>query len=259
MKVVCCQLDIVWENKAANHSKVRGLLDDAAPPPGSLVILPEMFATGFSMDVATISDTDSRETYDFLARGAADYRVYVLAGIVQTGFDERGRNECVVFSPDGVEIARYCKMHPFSYACESEHYTSGDDIRLFTCHEFTVAPFICYDLRFPEVFRAAVLRGAELFVVIANWPAPRLQHWITLLKARAIENQAYVVGVNRCGSDPKLQYSGHSIIIDPRGSVVLEAGEEEVALSGNIDADVVTSYRGEFPFLKDIHPNYRER
>lgn len=256
MKVVCCQLDIVWENKPANHAKVRALLDASMPPRDSLVILPEMFSTGFSMDVKAVSDTASHETYDFLARTAADYHVYLMGGVVQTARDLRGRNECVVFSPDGVEIARYCKLHPFTYAGEAEHYASGDSVQLFTCREFTVAPFICYDLRFPEIFRAAVVRGAELFVVIANWPAPRVQHWIALLKARAIENQAYVVGVNRCGSDPRLLYSGHSMIIDPRGVVVAEAGEVEGAIGAELDMEVVSSYRREFPFLKDIHADY---
>ncbi|HKG80277.1 MAG TPA: nitrilase-related carbon-nitrogen hydrolase, partial [Pyrinomonadaceae bacterium] len=122
--------------------------------------------------------------------------------------------------------------------------------------EFTVSPFICYDLRFPEIFRAAVFQGAQLFVVIANWPASRVRHWITLLKARAIENQAYVMGVNRCGNDPKLSYSGHSMIIDPRGEVLADASEVEGVISAEIDAEALAQYRREFPFLNDIHHEY---
>lgn len=256
MQVVCCQLDIVWENKPANHARGRALLDRAAAPRGSLVVLPEMFATGFSMDVKSITDTNSRETYQFLSKTAADYGVFLVAGIVQHAGDMRGRNECVVFSPGGDGVAQYCKIHPFSYAGETDHYLSGEQITLFNWHEFTVAPFICYDLRFPEIFRAAVLQGAQLFVVIANWPTPRVQHWITLLKARAIENQAYVAGVNRCGNDPKLSYSGHSMIIDPRGEVLADAGEEEGVISAEIDAQALAKYRTEFPFLNDIHRDY---
>lgn len=256
MQVVCCQLDIVWENKPANHAKVRALLDRAAAPRGSLVVLPEMFATGFSMDVKTVTDTGSRETYDFLAKTAPDYGVFLVAGIVQTAGDTRGRNECVVFSPDGENVAHYCKIHPFSYAGETNHYVSGEKLTLFKWHDVTVAPFICYDLRFPEIFRAAVLQGAQMFTVIANWPASRVHHWITLLKARAIENQAYVAGVNRCGDDPKLAYSGHSMIIDPRGNVIADAGEEEGVISAEIDAQALGQYRREFPFLNDIHTDY---
>ena len=256
MNVVCCQLDIVWENKPANHEKVRALIEMAAPREGSLVILPEMFATGFSMNVATVSDSDSRETQDFLARTAADYHLYILGGVVSAAPDGRGFNECVVFSPDGVAVTRYRKMHPFTFGGEAEHYASGSGTEIFTCHEFTVAPFICYDLRFPEVFRSALQRGTTLFVVIANWPAPRAEHWTSLLKARAIENQAYVVGVNRCGSDPKLAYSGNSMVIDPMGVVVAEAGNRERAISADLDLSALLRYRREFPVLQDIHADY---
>jgi omega-amidase len=256
MKVICCQLNILWEARAANHLKVRELLRSAPPPRGSLVILPEMFATGFSMNVAAVSDTRSCETGDFLAQLASEYGVYVVGGVVHTASDGRGRNECVVFSPDGREVTRYCKMHPFTYAGESQHYASGEDIRLFTCQGFTVAPFICYDLRFPEVFRAAVTRGAEVFVVIANWPTQRAHHWVALLKARAIENQAYVVGVNRCGSDPQLDYPGRSMVIDPRGAVAADAGMEEGVVTAELDLEALRSYRRNFPVLADIRPNF---
>lgn len=256
MKVVCCQLNTLWEARAANHLKVRELLRASPPPRGSMVILPEMFATGFSMNVAAVSDTRSRETSDFLAQLASEQDVYVVGGVVHTASDGRGRNECAVFSPDGREVTRYCKMYPFTYAGESKHYVSGEDIRLFPWQGFTVAPFICYDLRFPEVFRAAVTRGAEVFVVIANWPTPRIQHWVALLKARAIENQAYVVGVNRCGSDPQLHYPGRSMVIDPQGAVVVDAGAEEGIVNAELDLEALRSYRREFPVLADIRSNY---
>lgn len=252
MNIVCCQLDIVWENKPANHDKVRALLEKAAPPRGSLVLLPEMFATGFSMNVAAISDGATRDTQDFLARAAADYGVYLLGGLVTTAPDGRGRNECAVFSPDGVEVARYSKLHPFSVGGETQHYAAGESITLFNWQGFTVAPFICYDLRFPEIFRAAVRRGANLFTVIASWPATRESHWLTLLKARAIENQAYVAGVNRCGADPHLPYSGRSIILDPRGEVIAEAGSEERPISAHLDLPALLNYRREFPALDDM-------
>jgi len=252
MHIICCQLDIMWENKPANHDKVRALLDQAAPPRGSLVLLPEMFATGFSMNVAAISDSASRHTQDFLARAAVDYGVYLLGGLVTTAPDGRGRNECVIFSPDGEEVARYCKLHPFSMGGEAARFASGDGLCLFAWQGFTVAPFICYDLRFPEIFRAAVRRGANLFPVIASWPVTREQHWLTLLKARAIENQAYVAGVNRCGADPHLQYSGRSIILDPRGEVLAETGSEERTISAHLDLTALLNYRREFPALQDM-------
>jgi predicted amidohydrolase len=252
MKAICVQLDIVWENKPANHAKVRELLDAARPDEGDLVVLPEMFATGFSMKVKAITDHQSRETQNFLAQTAAEYRVYLLGGVVTVASDGRGRNECAIYSAEGKEIGRYCKMHPFTLGGESQHYVAGANPLVLPCQEFILSPFICYDLRFPEVFRAAVRRGANLFAVIANWPTPRVEHWVTLLKARAIENQAYVVGVNRCGNDPNLPYPGQSMIIDPRGQVLIEAGDLECTISAEFDLQTLLDYREEFPFLSDM-------
>ena len=111
---------------------------------------------------------------------------------------------------------------------------------------------ICYDLRFPELFRRVTAKGAELIVVVANWPSVRLDHWLTLLKARAIENLAYVVGVNRCGSDPNHQYPGRSVVIDPWGESVADAGSEEGLIDVTIDHDRLRKWREEFPVLKDL-------
>lgn len=256
MNVICVQLDIVWENKQANHDKVRRLLDQANPAQDSLVVLSEMFATGFSMNVAGITDSESHETQGFLSGLAVDYGVYVMGGVVTTDASGKGRNECVTWSPKGNEIARYCKIHPFTPGGEPDHYVSGTAVRLFDLQGFRVAPFICYDLRFPEIFRAAAQRGATLYPVIASWPVARVQHWITLLKARAIENQAYVIGVNRTGNDPKLAHNGHSLIVDPRGEVMADAGEGEGIIRAELDPQIVADYRRQLPFLNDIHPEY---
>lgn len=256
MKIIGLQLDTVWENKAANHGKVLTLLDQTQPPPGSMVVLSEMFATGFSMNVAAIQDSDSRETQDFLSQVAADYKVFLLGGVVTTDQNGRGRNEAVVYSPVGEEIARYCKLHPFTLGGEAEHYAAGSQICLFNWQEFIVAPFICYDLRFPEIFRSAVKQGANLFTVIASWPARREDHWVSLLKARAIENQAYVIGVNRCGNDPTLYHSGHSVIFDPSGQLLADAGSEEGVMDIEPDLEFMLNYRRNLPFLNDVRRDY---
>lgn len=256
MNVTCLQFDIVWEEKAPNHEKVSELLEAAAPREETLVLLPEMFATGFSMNVAGIADDLSRETQDFLSQTAARYRIYLAGGIVTRGEDGRGRNECVVFAPDGGECARYAKMHPFTAGGELGHYAKGEAPQLFNWGDFVVAPFICYDLRFPEVFRSAARRGANLFAVIANWPALREHHWVTLLQARAIENQAYVAAVNRCGTDPHYTYSGRSLIIDPHGQILIEAGEGESAIGADLDLAALLDWRHKFPALTDMHDEY---
>ncbi len=258
MKIIGLQLDTVWENKAANHAKVLALLDEARPPAGSLVVLAEMFATGFSMNVAAIHDSDSRETQDFLSRTAVEREIYLLGGVVTKDAvpSSYGRNEAVVYAPDGRELARYCKLHPFALGGEAEHYVAGNELCLFQWQEFTVAPFICYDLRFPEVFRSAATRGANLFTVIASWPSPRADHWFSLLKARAIENQAYVIGVNRCGNDPKLPHAGHSVIFDPSGKLLADAGTEEGWMEAQADYPLLLDYRRSLPFLKDRREEY---
>ena len=256
MKIFGLQLDSVWENKAASHGRVLSLLDKAKPPAGSLVVLPEMFATGFSMNVAAIHD-ESRETQDFLSRTAAERKIYLMGGVVTK--DEaagRGRNESVVYSPEGREVARYCKLQPFAPGGESDHYVAGERTILFECGEFMAAPFICYDLRFPELFRQAAARGANLIVVIASWPAMRDDHWVTLLKARAIENQAYVVGVNRCGRDPKHYHSGRSLVYDQQGRILADAGSEEGWIEAQLDLQSVLDWRRSFPALSDMRQDF---
>ena len=252
MKIYGLQIDSVWENKAANHAKVTVLLDRAKPEAGSLVVLGEMFAIGFSMNVAAIHDSESRETQDFLSRTAAERGIFLLGGVVTKDAGGLGRNESVVYSPESKEVARYCKLQPFTPAGEKDNYVAGDDVCLFRWQDFNVASFICYDLRFPEHFRAAAKRGANLITVIASWPAVRDDHWVTLLKARAIENQAYVIGVNRCGNDPKLYHSGRSSIFDPGGKLLADAGSEEGWIEADVDLAALLDYRKALPFLADI-------
>ena len=256
MKVIGVQLDIVWENKAANFEKTHALLEHANIENNSLIVLPEMFATGFSMHVESIGESKSGETETFLRSLAIDYRSYIVGGLTIRSPDGLGRNEAVVCDPSGKVIARYCKLHPFTFGGETKYYESGESLITFQWGDFTVAPFICYDLRFPEVFRWAVLRTADLFIVIANWPQARESHWITLLTARAIENQAYMVGVNRCGTDPKLSYSGRSLILDPRGKQIADAGIHERLIEAELDHSSLLTYRSEFPALSDIRSRY---
>lgn len=251
MRVVCCQIDIAWEEKAANFRKVRQLLENARLEPGSLVLLPEMFATGFSMNVTGIAEPEEGPTTRFLAETARAHGIYLLGGLVQRAPDGRGRNEAALFSPEGQQVTRYRKLHRFRFGGEQEQYEPGEEIVTAAWGDAVIAPFICYDLRFPEVFRAAIDRGVHLFAVIANWPTAREEHWVTLLRARAIENQAYVVGVNRCGHDPKLAYPGRSLIVDPRGEVLADAGRDEGLISATLDLKALANYRRVFPALAD--------
>ncbi len=253
MNVIALQFDIAWENKPANFEKVRRLLAQAAPEKDSLVVLPEMFATGFSMNVNTIAEHYGGETEQFLAGVAKEFGIYVIAGAAMRGRDGKARNKALVFSPEGKLIASYAKMHPFTPGGEADHYTRGERPVAFPWGDCTVSPFVCYDLRFPEIFReAAAAHRPELFTVIANWPEKRIQHWVRLLQARAIENQAYVVGVNRIGSDPYYTYTGRSMIIDPQGEILADAGNREGCIRSQSDLANLRKYREGLPFLADL-------
>jgi predicted amidohydrolase len=250
-----CQPDIAWQDKDANFRAVERLLAMGRPEAGSLIVLPEMFATGFSMNVAAIAEEGDGPTARFLCGMARRWGAWLLAGVARLAPSGRGRNEAVLFDPEGREVAGYCKLHGFSFAGEHEHYEAGSRIVVHPIGGISASWFVCYDLRFPEAFRAAAVRGAQVLGVIANWPAARQDHWLTLLKARAIENQAYVIGVNRCGRDPSAAYGGRSQIIDPRGNVLADAGEREGTIAARMDAADLAAYRSAFGALRDLRPD----
>lgn len=257
LTVIGCQYDVAWEDRAGNFARVRALLQTAGNlPEGALLILPEMFATGFSMNVAATAEpeTDS-ESLAFLRHLAQESHGAVLGGLVTPSAAAGcplGRNELRVIGPDGVELARYQKNRTFRYTREYEHYERGTDLALFDWGGMRICPLICYDLRFPELFRRGTARGAEVFVVIASWPAVRADHWVTLLRARAIENLAWVVGVNRVGRDPHWDYPGRSVVIDPHGVIVADAGDRPGLLRASLDPAAVRGWRAEFPALMDL-------
>jgi predicted amidohydrolase len=251
MNIAAIQLDSAWEEPRANFAKVESLLAATPPAEGALIILPEMFATGFSIDLSRTMQGEARETENFLRTLAMRHRCTVLGGMINPGANGLGRNESVTFAADGTLLARYVKQRPFSGAGESEVHEAGTDTVLFSLGEFTVAPLICYDLRFPELFREAARRGADLFVEIAAWPVKRIEHWLTLLKARAIENMAFVVGVNRTGREPRFDYCGRSVVVNPHGEIIADAGAAETVLSVQISHAEVAAWRREFPALRD--------
>jgi omega-amidase len=256
MRIVALQYDIIWENRAANVETARRLATEAAPPTGSLLVLPEMAFTGFSMKVDRVADGAARESEEALAALAREFRSWVVGGLVRRAPDGRGYNQASVFAPDGSAAGTYSKMHPFTHGGEERFYAAGAEPLVVDCGPHRLAPLVCYDLRFPEIFRTAARRGATLFAVVANWLETRHEHWRLLLQARAIENQAWVVGVNRLGRDPRHAYLGGSCLIDPMGRVAAEAGDREYALVGDADPEVVRIVRENFPVLQDLRPEW---
>lgn len=262
MHVVAVQLDMVWEDKAHNRRRAEELLATADIPPDSLIVLPEMFETGFSMQVEKTVQGQQREGERCLRELAIKYRSAVMGGVISpvgdsvagdsvAGGAPTAANEAVVFGPDGSQLARYRKQQPFSGAGEDRCYPAGDRSETFLWHGVRIAPLICYDLRFPELFRTATRDGAEMFVLIACWPSVRSEHWVRLLQARAIENLALAVGVNRCGHEPNLEFDGRSTAFDHMGRCLFEADEREQVIHCDFDPAAMRAWRDEFPALRD--------
>ena len=255
MKVAAVQHEIVWENPEATRAHIAPLVAAAAAGGARLIVLTEMFATGFSMRPERIAEPEGGPNEQFLLDQARLHDAFVIGSIAQRGADGRHRNNAVVAAPDGA-VHRYAKIHPFSYAREHLHYAAGEHPLTLDIDDLRVSVFVCYDLRFADEFWL-LAESTDLYVVPANWPAPRREHWRALLRARAIENQAYVVGVNRVGSAATadgLDYAGDSAIIDPLGRVLTEASVGETVLFADVDAQVVKQIREELPFLPDRRP-----
>ena len=208
-----------------------------------------MFATGFSMDAELVSGF-AEETRGFLSGLAKGLSLFLMAGYAEPA-DPRPANACSIFDPAGREILHYRKLHPFSMAGEDERFLAGESLETVEVEDIRVTALICYDLRFPEPFRVAAA-DTDLFCVMANWPVPRRHHWSTLLEARAIENQAYVLGVNRVGAGDGLEYTGDSVLRDPMGKeLAATASGSSAVIIGEVDAAEVARIRNRFGFLKD--------
>ena len=252
MNVAAVQIDIAWEDKTANHRMVEAMLDEAGVEPGTFVLLPELGDTGFSFNLDVIVDDQTLPWAQDLARRR---RIWVQVGYAVRGQDGKGRNCASIISPKGEALGTYQKIHPFSFGREIEHFSGGDHLLIRQCNGASIAPAVCYDLRFPEIFRLVVQQGAEVITIGANWPAPRQDHWRALLMARAIENQAYVIGCNRVGDDPHLSYLGGSMIVSPTGEVLAEANTEPTVLTAKLDLEALREWRRKFPALGDIRSN----
>lgn len=248
MKVAALQLDPVWEDAAASHDRAGELLARAAAEGADLAVLPEMFATGFTMraDIALAAGPASEA---FLSDAARQFGLWICAGLVLPG-DRRPRNSAIVLDPDGRRRLRYDKLQPFGLAGETSHYEAGDALAVLDIHRLRCCPLICYDLRFPELFRLWAAQ-TDLFLLLASWPAARAAHWRSLLQARAIENQAYVLGVNRRGEGGGLIYGGGSCLIDPDGAFRFEADAAAGVYLAEVEESVVAAQRARLPFLPD--------
>lgn len=250
MKVAAIQHDIVWADRTANFERLAPLIETAASNGAQFVLLSEMFSTGFVVDDDSIAEPEGGASSQFLATMASRFHLTIAGSCPErTDDDPRPFNSLVVAHHNG-EVSRYRKIHPFTYGNEHLHFRPGIDHVTTTINGIRTSLSVCYDLRFADEYWG-LAPATDLFIVPANWPESRREHWMALLRARAIENQAYVIGCNRVGSGGRLTYVGDSMIIDPLGNTLAHADNSETIIYADIDANEVTHVRSQFPFMQD--------
>ena len=250
MRIAAIQHDIAWEDPKANFAALAPRIAGAAGAGARLIVLTEMYDTGFSMNTEVTAEPVGGPATSFLVEQAQHHDAWV-AGSVAERVDaaERPFNTLVLAAPNGA-VHRYRKIHPFTHSGEHEHFRAGRDHVTVDVEGLRVTLFVCYDLRFADEFWTTAA-GTDVYVVPANWPDTRREHWRTLLRARAIENQAYVIGVNRVGTGGRLTYVGDSMIVDPMGEVLASAAGGEALLVCDVDAATATATRDRFRFMQD--------
>ncbi len=254
MLIAAIQHDIVWEDAPANLDRLGPKVAAAAGAGARLVVLAEMFSTGFSMNIDVTAEPVMGRSATWMCEQAAANDTWICGSIptgVQPG--ERPVNRLHLVSPTG-GVHTYDKIHTFTYAGESEHFTAGTQTLTVDVEGLRVSPLVCFDLRFADLFWDLAAQ-TDCYLVPANWPEPRRRHWQALLAARAIENQAYVVGVNRVGQDGNgLAHAGDSAVIDPMGEVLASASTDEAVLLTEVDPRRVADIRSRLPFHADRRP-----
>lgn len=253
LTITTIQTNLIWENKEAN---LRQLADKiySIEERTEIVVLPEMFSTGFTMQPQLFAEETGGETVEWMKRIAADKRI-ILTGSLIIKEDDKFYNRLIWMLPNG-DYGFYNKRHLFAYAGEQEHYTAGNKRLIASVKGWKINLQVCYDLRFPVWARQHMGEHStpeyDVLIYVANWPERRSHAWKTLLCARAIENQCFVVGVNRVGADGnKINHSGNSLIIDPLGEVLYHKADEEDIFTITLERERLEEVRTKFPFWRD--------
>ncbi|WP_339174385.1 carbon-nitrogen family hydrolase [Anoxybacillus sp. FSL W8-1294] len=255
MNIACIQMDIAFGEPEKNKQTVVRYMEQIARNV-DVVVLPELWTTGYDLArLGDIADENGEDAKTFLSSLARAYNVHIVGGSVAKKTERQITNTMYIVDRNGDVVCEYSKLHLFKLMDEHKHLQAGETTGIFSLDGVTGAGVICYDIRFPEWIRAHVLHGAEVLFVVAEWPLVRLHHWRTLLMARAIENQCYVVACNRAGKDPNNEFAGHSMIIDPWGNILAEGNEQETVIVANIDINEVQDVRARIPIFADRRPD----
>lgn len=252
LRVAAAQMDVQLGNPNVNLERARGFVADAHEQRAEVVLLPELWSTGYDLEHADAHAAGNQTVVlPALASLAERYEICIAGSLLLADNLGRVRNTAVVHGPNGTVIGEYAKIHLFALMAENRYLAAGDTTPTFSLHGCTAASAICYDLRFPELFRSYALEGARVVLLPAEWPAVRVAHWRTLVTARAIENQYFVVACNRAGTSGSTTFAGHSMIVDPWGKVLAEAGDGEALLVETLELGRVDEARSQIDILGD--------
>lgn len=253
MKIALTQMNQAWETPDANRKLCRILVQQAANQQADWIIFPEMTLTGFTMRPEVFSEPsdDDSETNTFFRTLSRQYAIGIGYGTIVRDHSYYNQLRLV---QQGTTLLQYNKIHPFSYGEEARHYCGGTQIptAIDPVSGAVVSGFICYDLRFPEIFQIAS-RSATVIFVIASWPESRISHWHLLLQARAIENQCYMIGVNRTGTGGGIRYTASSVVYDPYGRRITPSSDAAL-IPVDLDPELALQYRQTFPLKADRRP-----
>ncbi len=259
-KVALCQMDVALGDPEENRRRAAHWLEQATGQGAQVAVLPELWTTAYALDrIDTLADRDGEPTLGWLESTAQRLGLSLVAGSIADHRGSRTYNTAYIISNQGERLARYDKVHLFRLMAEEKFLAPGDRPGFFRLDGVPCGVEICYDLRFPEISRTLALAGAKVIFIPAEWPEPRLHHWRSLLIARAIENQAFVIAVNRVGRKDPAQadtdvFFGHSLAVSPWGEVLAEAGEKEELKLVELDLAEVDRVRQQIPVFSDRAP-----
>lgn len=254
MKIGCIQMDVRFGKVEENFESAENLIRKAKDQGAEIAVLPELWNTGFALDkLEDIADEEGIRSKEFLQGLARELGIHIVGGSVATKRDGQLYNTMYTVNREGELVSEYNKVHLFKVVGEHHYITAGDQMNRFVLDDLEAAGVICYDIRFPEWLRSHALAGAKVLFIPAQWPTPRIDHWKTLLQARAIENQCFIVAINRISRKPE-NFNGQSMIIEPWGEVLWTGAEDEELAVIDVDFSKVDEVRTRIPVYADRRP-----
>jgi omega-amidase len=254
LTISLAQMHVALGDPQTNVKKANEWTAEAARRDSDLVVFPEMWTTGYDWQNVKALAAAQDEVVATIGGLANKYGLWLNGSTLTLNDDGQPTNTSIMFDPQGQPVGVYRKIHLFGLMNEDQYLAPGQHLTPVETPWGESGLAICYDLRFLEMFRTYALAGVTMIYLPSAWPHPRLAHWRTLLQARAIENQMYVVAVNQVGRDGTYEFCGHSVIIDPWGNIVVEAGETELLLTATIETDQVAEVRQKIPIFEDRRP-----